>query len=162
MILRLKREVRQLFQNKIRLILTAVFFVLCAVLTWFDADGMSLVSRLFAFPSLTLPLWILFFVWISSFLLISVLSVPCTDEKGICGLVELLFAFVFLLFWCPLLFSAASGVLSGISALLSLIFTALSVLSLRKRSLLGMTAGILLGLNVGYFSVISLGFAFMN
>ena len=160
MFVRLKREVRLLLENKLRFIFTASLLIFCAVVTWLDADSMSFVRKLFVFPGYTLPLWMLFIIWTVSFFLISVIASSCSDVKG--GFVMILAVTVFLLFWCPLLFSAAAGILSCVSALLSLVCTVTATAVLCRRSVLGILSGTFLSLNITYFFLISLGFTVMN
>ncbi|MCI9450194.1 MAG: hypothetical protein HFE30_08085 [Clostridiales bacterium] len=135
------------------------------ILTWLTCDGISLAWKLSRLPPCSLPMILMFIMWLALYGLFGALICMCSHSGMLCGdrcTFRSLVAYIMTLFWCPLLFLAGTGLIAACALVLSLlylisVFTAMSGTSL----LISLTVIIIGGCEI-YFLYFTVGFMILN
>lgn len=121
---KLTDDIRVLFSYPIRLALICAVTAISGGILWFSLDSMQYIVRMACRAPFTIPFVPLVIHWLAVYIIFGILICRCSilNDSGEAAL-RAVTAYVFSIFWCPLIFSGGAF----LPAILSLVFSAICI-----------------------------------
>ena len=160
---RLKSELYCISNIKVELI---VFCAVCAalgVLTWVTSGGIGIFLRVMKKPPLTPPVFVLFILWILTYILFGVFAAIAggVSKKAVGSLINSAAGFFLALFWCPLFFTGRFSVASAALLVSALALIPAAVRCGRFYAVVFISA-VPIWMIEAFFLYVTVGFAALN
>lgn len=159
----LRCEWRTFVSSPVKFFIPAVITVAVGWLVWLSSDGITVVWKASFHPAGTLPLWLMFSLWIAVYfmygLLVSIGKL-CSLGTELCG--KSVVAYVASLFWCPTVLLAGVGICGLCAIITSLAYTLYILKFYARISVIGTVCSLFIVIFEVYLLFFTVGFTILN